>query len=733
MASNKPSFSFSTGETWSLLYADLQKQVNKLNVDVKALQAEREVARATNDALIRVGAAAETAKAEAERKLVVSERLFKSLHEHHRACPGSMETTSDLAWEYGLQIQNENARLTGEAKELKDERIRLENDLADKAKESEAKEHEAATLKRRNDELTKHRDELKVKLDQETKDAADIRTNLDAAYADLQHKIDEHRALRKHKDDTDAELHDAKLQLQHALHHYQQSQTRIEELETQTSAVEALDREIATLQADMDMMQGKLHDSDRTVLVKDARIAYLETQVQKALEAAARAQDEQNKADAAVDPTTAEPTSVLTTGGSLEDELNDIDEELDAEVASQLEPSLELIAAITTAQTAPVDASTTTSSTQTAASLAQAVTSFTQTDVSTTGEIIPIEPSATLSESDIRVLWKSRIEPALRNLSTSSSSTVDLRFILETVQDLTGSALTTNSTQTEAEEEKDLQLSFSLETVAHVAPVEYSLESSATQTETPKLTHVGTFTVLDHPSVTNEERYTQTDTAEPVALEERHTQTDTAKPVALEERHTQTDASKLAQTGTSMVLDQPPVVYEERQAQTDAPKLTQTGTSTALDQPPIVHEERHTQTDTPQLRQTGTSTVLDQPPIVQEDRHTQTDMQAPPKVVYAHKKRSFFSISTALAIFFALLAFLYYTELESWKDSSNRAGVNRLYNSMGFQRRGRHLFGTIPVCYERGETWLTEAFCQQFAAGIKKIEAQIGIEYPSRW
>ncbi|KAK7192021.1 hypothetical protein PSPO01_01593 [Paraphaeosphaeria sporulosa] len=660
MASNAPTFSFFTGETWSLLYADLQKQVNQLSTDVRTLQAEREVARATNDTLIRAGAAAETAKAKAERKLVVSERFFKSMHEHHRACPGSMETT-DHAWEYGLQIQNENTRLGEEVKQLKDDRTRLENDLADKAKESEAKEQEAATLKRRNDELTRHRDELKAKLDQETKDAADIRTNLDTAYADLQHRIDEHNKLRKQKDDTDADLLDAKLQLQDALEHYQHSQARIEELESQKSAIEALERETATLQADMDGMQEKLNDHDRTVLVKDARIAYLETQVQKALEAAARAQDEQNKADAAVDPTTAEPTSV-TTGGSLEDELNDIDEELDTEAASQLDFSLELVAAFTAVEIAPVDESTTTSSTQTAVSSAQGVTSFTQTDVSTAGEIIPVEPSATLSESDIRVLWKSRIEPALRNLSTPSSSSIDLGFIIEAVQDLTGSALTTTSTQTEAVEEKEPQLSFSLETVTHIAPAAFSLESSATQTEAPKLAHAG----------------------------------------------------------TSTFFDQPPVVYEERHTQTDTPE-------------PVVHEERHTQTDTPQLTQTGTSTVLDQPPVFQEDRHTQTDIQAPPTGVYAPKKRSFFSLSTALAIFFALLAILYYTELESWKNSSNRAGVNRLYNSMGYQRRGRHLFGTIPVCYERGETWLTEALCQQFAAGIQKIEAQIGIEYPSRW
>ncbi|KAF2438499.1 hypothetical protein P171DRAFT_449134 [Karstenula rhodostoma CBS 690.94] len=714
MASN--TFSFSTGETWSRLYADLQKQVNQLNADVRTLMQEREVARATNDALIRAGAAAETGKAEAERKLVVSGRLFKSLHEHHRACPGSMDATSDQAWEYGLEIQAENARFKEEVKQLKDDRLRLETDLAFKAKESETKEKEAAALKRRTDELTQARDELRDKLDQETKDAADIRTNLDTAYADLTRKGEEHRALRKQKDDIEAELFGTKLQLQDAHDHYQQSQQRVAELESQKSAIEALERDNATLQADHDHMQEKLNEQDRAVLVKDVRIGYLETQVQKALTAAARAQDAQNKADAAVDPTTAEPTSVVTTGESLEDELNNSGELYDPEAASQLELSLELVAAVTAAHTAPVDAPTTTSSTQTAVSPTQVVTSSTLTQVSTTADTSPVEPSAMLSESDVHALWETRIEPALRILSTSSPRTIDLRFIVETVQDLTGSSLTTTSTQTE-EEEKNEELSISLETVADIAPVELSLESSVTQTESPKLTHTGISTVFDQP---------------PVVYEERHTQTNTPTAV-YEERHTQTDAPQLKQTGTSTVLDHPPVVHEERHTQTDAPQLTQTGTSTVLDHPPVVHEERHTQTDAPQLTQTGTSTVLDEPPIVQEDRHTQTDIQAPPTVVYVPKKRSIFSLSTALAIFFALLAILYYAELESWKNSSNRAGVNRLYNSMGYQRRGRHLFGTIPVCYQRGETWLTEAFCQQFAAGVQKIEASIGIKYPSTW
>ncbi|KAL1606317.1 hypothetical protein SLS60_003719 [Paraconiothyrium brasiliense] len=652
---------FNSGETWYQLYVGVQQQINQLRTEmqVKELRVQAVVARTSNDALIRAGAAAETAKTAAERKLAVSRKLFESMHEHHRACPGNMSTQDD-AWEYGLKLQDHNLELKEEVKQLKEERSRLENDLAFKTQESETKEKEGAVLQRRNDELTQHLTEVKQNLEQETKDAADIRTNLDTAYADLTRKEEEHRVLRKQKDDAEAELYGAKLQLDDAHNHYQQSQKRVEELESQRSAIEALEQANAALQNDLDNMQEAFNDHDRTVLVKDARIAYLENQVQKALTAAARAQDEQNKANAAEDPTTAESTSVaIAAGESLQAEFENLsepaDDLFDTEAASQLEPSLELIAAITTVDIPPIDAHSTTSSTQTAVSSAQAVTSSTQTEPSTTADIAPIdvppttsstqtevfttadippsepqqpaldiafaspvavapvEPSTTLSASDVRNLWENKIEPALRNLRPSPSHTID--FIVERVQDLTDSMRTTSATQTEDEEKEAEELNISpLTTAAHIAPV----ESSTTQTDPPKLT------------------------------------------------------------------------------------------------------------------QTGTSTVLDLPPVVHEDRHTQTNIQSPPHVVI-RKKSSILSLSTAFAIFFALLSIFYYAELESWRHSNNRVGVNRLYNSMGYQRRGRHLFGTIPVCYEQGETWLTEAFCQQFAAVVQKAEASVGIKYPSRW
>lgn len=731
----------------------------------QTLRTERDMARASADALVREGASAASARALAERKLETTKQLFDSLHHHHSTCtgtcPGSLPGAMASTFEEGLQLQTERLAFGQEIKLLKDDRNRLQKELTDKTKESEAKEQEAATLKRRTDELAHALHDLRGKHDHVLKDAADIRNNLDSAYADLTRKNQEQHTLRKLKDDADAARYGYELQLKDAIEHYQQSQHRVEQLESQKSAIEALERHNATLQADSDVMQDRLNDHDRTVLVKDARISYLETQLQKALEAAARAQDEQNKAEAAVDPTTAEPPSAPALVQSLGAELEDIGEFPDSEAASQFEQTIELVNAFTAAQTAPVDVPTTNFSPQAAAS-------FAQTDVTTTGEIIPVEPAETLSQSDIHTLWSSRIEPALRNLSTSSQSNIDLSFIIETVQDVTGSSLSTTSTQTEPEEEKKEQLSLSFETVAHVAPVAALLVSSSTQTDAPKLMHVGTSTVFDHAPVVYAERDTQTDAADPVkqeeretqtdiaelahsgtsmvpiAHEERDTQTDIAEPIVHEERNTQTDGPTLAHTGTSTVSIvheerdtqtniADPVVHEENQTQTDGPKLTHTGTSTALDQPPTVHEERNTQTDAPQLEQTGTSTILDQLPIFQGDQGTQTDFPVPPTVVHITKKRSFFSLSTALAIFFAVLSLLYYAELDSWKNSNNRAGVNRLYNSMGYQRRGRHLFGTIPVCYERGETWLGEALCQQWAYGIQKIEAQIGVKYPERW
>lgn len=659
MADQQPIFA----QSWFGLYQGLQQQVLVLQADVRGLKAEREKAQATNDALVRAGAAAQSAKAEAERKLAISQKLFESLRQHHLACNGNGNGNMSAEAEHdrAVDLEKENADLKAAVKQLKDDKHRLEGDLAHKVKEIINQGNDASKFQRANDELTQKLKDTKTQLQQEISDAADIRTNLDSAYADLSRKEDEHRALRKQKDDTAAELYAAQLQLKDAHDYFQQSEKRVEEIESQKAAIQALEQDNATLQADVDNMQTLLEEQDRTVLVKDARIAYLENQCQKALAAAARAQD---KANAAADPTTAEPTSIaLAPDESLQDELDHLSEasdelfHVDDDAEAELEPSLELRADYPTVETAPFQApppthsstqtavsftQNVTSSTQTEVPSAQATTSSTQTEVSSaqvttsstqteshtaaetlpvepqqptltlaplsTVEIAPIEPSTTLSASDVRLLWERQIEPALQTLSTSSTGTI--HFILERVQDLTHATRTTSSSQTEEE----LRVSDTI-TTASIAPVEF------------------------------------------------------------------------------------------RQVQTEPPKLTHT----------------------------GSSTVLDEPPVANIERHTQTDIEPLPSVVTVHKKNSFFSISTALAIFFAILSLLYWAELETQRTTDNRIGINRLYNSMGYQRRGRHLFGTIPVCYEHGETWLTEALCQQFAAGVQKAEAWAGISYPSTW
>jgi hypothetical protein len=122
---------------------------------------------------------------------------------------------------------------------------------------------------------------------------------------------------------------DLQLRYDSLLKQWEEDQGKIEELEGRVEQVATLEAALKNFEADLAAQQDQLAGHDRTIMVKDERIAHLEAQYQK------ERQRNLNAADAAADATVAAatsydneaPPSLSGLGDSLADELsNDYDE-----------------------------------------------------------------------------------------------------------------------------------------------------------------------------------------------------------------------------------------------------------------------------------------------------------------------------------------------------------------------------------------------------------------------
>ena len=778
--------------------AEFWQQFGELKDRLANVEYKLDKALAVNAALVSDAAKAADARAAAEKRAAIAQQLVEKLRAHHTKC----NMDDDAKWDVHVDLQQQLDAASRELTELRQERDSLAAEGRKKDAEIERRGITIDQLKDSESSLERELAGAKDKLRQQISDTNDIRANLDSAYADLTNKDEHYGVLQKQKNAVDSELHAVRLELKDAHEHYQESQKRVEELESQKSAIEELELSNATLQADHDSLQAMLDDCDRTILVKDARILLLENQVQKAMAAERKAQDgaiqAESTSESSIEPVAAKPATELFATAQ-----HDQSESLEADLGSQAdaddfqgdsdradlitEPEISLdYSEISIVDTTPVAAATATASAQTTISTSQTDTP------SQTEDVQPdTKPSAVPSEANVLQLWDDTIEPVLKH---SKDALID--DIVSRLRDLTQKTRATSSTQTEEESvdhqplieaitQTDLPnlVQTAAETIVQYVPVDSQslLTEATTQTEAPELSQAVTQTVVDYALVSQSpfiEATTQTDSPE---LNQAVTQTVAEyAPVSqspLVESTMQTDAPKLTQAATQTILHDAPVDSQlpltEATTQTDPPKLTQAATETILQHAPTVYEERHVQTQTlptdkaDQAIQTDTpdeapsvatadqdtqtdaqtetprATLADQPTqTLFEARHidmsTQTDPQPTPSSVAttpskSHRKSSFFTWSTAFAIFFAWLSLCLYIWKEDWRLTNNRSGVNRLYNSMGYKRRGRHLFGAIPVCYQQHENLIFESMCEQFAIGVAKLEAYAGVKYGPRW
>lgn len=572
--------------------ADWWKKMGDLEDRLAHAQYKLESSLAINATLVSDAAKAADAQAAAEKRAVIARQLVEQLRSRH-----TKSKMDDAEWDANVDLQERFDARGEELAELEQLRQALKTECSNKDKELADTRATIEQLRKSETSLERELAASKEKLQQQASDAKDIRANLDAAYADVQNKDAEYASLQKQKDAADAAFYAVQLELKDAREHYQNSQKRVEELESQKSAIEALEQSNAMLQADHDSLQALLDDRDREILVKDARILLLETQVQKALAAERKAVDEATKA---------EPAADLTTGLFASAEHTQ-DESLKAEIGSQADSD-----------------------------------DF-QGDGAGDDIDLASEPEISLGFSAIQTI---EITPADAATTAASAQTI-----------VSSSQIGTTSTQTDA----------------------------------PKLTQAATETILQYAPTVHEERHVETQTLS-TGLSDRGTMTDTPDEI-------------------------PSVAMADQDTQTDAQAET----------PRVTLVDDHTQTNT--------ETQL----ITMSDCGVQTDPQPAPTPAVARPKKNwkwwnfFFWLFAFLTVFFAYLSLELFIAKEDWRLSNNRHGVNRMYNSLGYKQRGRHLFGHIPVCYENHSNVVLESMCEHFTDYVKKAERYLGGEPKMLW
>ena len=608
---------------------------------------------------------------------------------------------------------------------IKDASLEAERVIADKAEESRKDlEHELASAKH----------DFKLKLEQRNSDIEDLRANLDSAYAELRHRDDEVRTQAKQKDDAEARLYAVQLELQDAHDHYQASQELVEERDSQIYTLRALEQSNATLQAEADSLQEKVHENERDKLVKDARIMQLENMYQKVLADEQKALEKQAREQHAVDPTAEPPTAAQ--GQSLATELNEVDSDVDSDdfpgILEQSDPEVILeFSQIQTIDTTPV-----------APAIAIAPVPVEVATQTYLPELDLTKPEVVLDIAPVvHEEWQTQTEPVtlldLAPIVQASNTQTEPTTLLDFAP-----VVQVSSTQTEPTIILDLapiaQVSNTQtepETVMDFSPVDAALQENI-QTE-PE-------TVLDFAPVARQENTrTEPETILDLApiAQQKHTQI---------EPETILDFAPTAQQENTQT--EPETILDFAPAPIALQEYTRTEPTTIVDLAPTVSQATHTQTEPTTIFDLAPTVPVYDPSPVDEgvpnaprfkklrlpmsDQNTQTDPQPqthPTTIIVRSKKGGFFSWSTILAIVFALFAINYYSEAHAWRHTDRAVGLNRLYHTRGYRQRGRHLFSTIPVCYEHQANFIAESFCEQWEVGVKAMERYIGIPDYRRW
>jgi myosin heavy subunit len=239
---------------------------------------------------------------------------------HHTTNMSSIEELSRKnaeLWEAAYNFQQKLDVVEGEKKDLRDQLAAVEDTKATLAADVEYQAAQLRTLVAEKDKAIADLANVKQDLKDEKTAAAETTERLETTYAELDQARADTEAENKAKNDAvsqvqfrQKEVEKLELELQHA-------NDKIDALEQATEEFGELETTIEQLTNEIDGQRTEISDHDRKIHVKDARIAHLETQYQKALEGKLNAE----AAAASAAPTDA--PAVHTSGDtSLQDELD---------------------------------------------------------------------------------------------------------------------------------------------------------------------------------------------------------------------------------------------------------------------------------------------------------------------------------------------------------------------------------------------------------------------------
>ncbi|CBY02152.1 hypothetical protein IAQ61_006737 [Plenodomus lingam] len=277
-----------------------------------------------------------------------------------------MESIRDLpgeeAHDRGVMLEKQVEHLEQHNSLLKAQVQKLEQDVAEANRVRADTERELEEKREKEDELAAQVDKHRRDAEQEKKSMQTTSGLLDLAYADLSEAITARKLAHKARDEAEAQHHEIELRFNDLHAEWEDSQTKIEQLEHRLEAIDQLEAENAGLQTDMESLVQQLADHDRSLIVKDERISHLEGLLQKERNLKLEAQDRADRhrdrivTSGATSPYDEEPWSfnIDSVNESLADELS-LASQLDDSLSSTYEPLNEYSDVVDIIDITPVD------------------------------------------------------------------------------------------------------------------------------------------------------------------------------------------------------------------------------------------------------------------------------------------------------------------------------------------------------------------------------------------
>ncbi|PVH99165.1 hypothetical protein DM02DRAFT_615274 [Periconia macrospinosa] len=258
----------------------------------------------------------------------------------------------EAEYDRSLQLEQRVEQLEKQLRGKREAQNGLNKDLEAIRQEASASSERVKALESKNKGLEATIEDLRTTLEDQQKATQSIDSHLDKAYADLNAKEAARKAISKAKDTAEEKLKETELKFAQLEAQYNAAQDTITELQSQED-FEQLQRDYAAVEGELEDMRDAFSERDHEVTVKDARIARLETDLQKALQAKLTAEA---AASAAIAPTDV-PLALPSTDSSLQAELEEVDES-DFDYTSINEPELLFAPVATIADIPPVAHST---------------------------------------------------------------------------------------------------------------------------------------------------------------------------------------------------------------------------------------------------------------------------------------------------------------------------------------------------------------------------------------